>query len=140
MADQNYANHTYRPMLFNVAVVLWAIAVTVVVMRAPNRWITLASELAVLAILGVLIWTTRVYTVRLQDRIILLEMKVRAAEVLPAGEDAKLAQLTRSQIVALRFASDAELSDLLDRAVRDKLSSKEIKMAIKQWKPDLLRT
>jgi Family of unknown function (DUF6526) len=60
--------------------------------------------------------------------------------LLPAGEDAKLAQLTKSQIVALRFASDAELSDLLDRAVRDKLSSKEIKLAIKNWKPDLLRT
>ena len=61
-------------------------------------------------------------------------------EVLPAGEDAKLARLTKSQIVALRFASDEELSDLLDRVVRDKLSSKEIKMAIRQWKPDLLRT
>jgi Family of unknown function (DUF6526) len=42
--------------------------------------------------------------------------------------------------VALRFASDTELNELLDRAVRDKLSSKEIKLAIRNWKADLLRT
>ncbi|MGH9200137.1 MAG: DUF6526 family protein [Vicinamibacterales bacterium] len=140
MAEQTYATHRHRPWLFNIASFFWAIAVASVIMRSPGRWITMASELATLATLGVLIWMARSYAIRLQDRIILLEMKVRAAEMLPAGEDAKLAQLTKSQIIALRFASDAELSDLLDRAVRDKLSSKEIKMAIKSWKPDLLRT
>jgi Family of unknown function (DUF6526) len=140
MAEQNYENHRHRPFLFTLATLFWLIAVVAVIMRAPSRWITMTGELATLAALGVVIWTTRAYTVRLQDRVILLEMKVRAAELLPAGEDAKLAQLTKSQIVALRFASDAELSDLLDRAVRDKLSSKEIKLAIKNWKPDLLRT
>jgi hypothetical protein len=140
MAEQNYANHVHRPPLFNIAVLLWTVAVVAVALQRPRDWITLLSELAVLGTLAVLIWTSRVYTVRLQDRIILLEMKVRAAELLPAGEDAKLAQLSRSQIIALRFASDAELGELLDRAVRDKLSSKEIKLAIRNWKPDLLRT
>ncbi len=140
MPEQNYSNHRHRPWLTNVAVLFWTIAVAAVISRAPSRWITYVSEVAVLATLAILIWITRSYVVRLQDRVILLEMKIRAAEVLPAGEDAKLAQLSKSQIVALRFASDAELGELLDRAVRDKLSSKEIKLAIRNWKADLLRT
>jgi hypothetical protein len=140
MPDQTYANHRHRPWLTNLAVLFWTIAVVAVLLRAPGRWVTYVSEVAVLATLATLIWITRTYIVRLQDRIIMLEMKVRAAEILPAGEDTKLAQLTKSQIVALRFASDEELGALLDRAVRDKLSSKEIKLAIRNWKADLLRT
>ena len=140
MAEQSYANHAHRPWLTQLASLFWIVAAVALVMRSPDRLIVYLGEVGVLATLATLIWITRSYIVRLQDRVILLEMKVRAAEVLPAGEDAKLAHLTKSQIVALRFASDEELSDLLDRVVRDKLSSKEIKMAIRQWKPDLLRT
>ena len=79
-------------------------------------------------------------TPKLQDRIIMLEMKVRCAEVLRAGEDARLADLSPKQIVAIRFASDAELGALLDRAVREQLSPADIKQAVKQWRPDYLRT
>ncbi len=140
MADQNYANHTHRAWPTNFAILFWTVALVAVIMRPPGRWVTYVSELAVLATLAALIWMTRIYVVRLQDRLILLEMKVRAAEVLPAGEDAKLGDLSKSQIVALRFASDQELGELLDRAVRDKLSSKEIKLAIRNWKADPLRT
>ena len=85
-------------------------------------------------------YISRVYIVALQDRIIMLEMKVRVAELLPAGEDLKLAKLTKAQIVALRFASDDELAPLLDRAVREQLKPKDIKAAIKSWRPDLYRT
>ncbi len=87
-----------------------------------------------------LISISRTYIVRLQDRIILLEMKVRCAEVLPAGQDARLGELTPKQIVALRFASDDELGDLLERAIREKLPPREIKRAVKRWRPDYLRT
>ena len=66
--------------------------------------------------------STALYTTKLQDRIIMLEMKVRCAELLAAGEDAKLAQLGPKQIAALRFASDQELGALLDRAVREQLA------------------
>jgi hypothetical protein len=60
--------------------------------------------------------------------------------VLAAGQDARLAELTPKQIVALRFASDDELGELLDRAIREKLPPREIKRAVKQWRPDHLRT
>ena len=87
-----------------------------------------------------LVSISRNYTVRLQDRIILLEMKVRCAEVLPAGQDARLRELTPKQVVALRFASDEELGELLERAIREKLPPKEIKRAVRRWRPDYLRT
>jgi hypothetical protein len=140
MAEQNYANHPHRPWQTNIAALFWVLAVVAVTWRRggfPPPWLFNA---AVLMTLLTLIAMTRTYTTRLQDRIILLEMKVRAAEVLAAGEDAKLGQLSKPQIVALRFASDEEFSDLLDRAIRDKLSPKEIKLAIRNWKADHHRT
>src|SRR5262245_8670466 len=119
MAEQTYDTHAHRPQLFVWAVLFWTIAVVAMIVRTPGPWLSYVGEVAVLATLAVLIWTSRAYTVRLQDRIILLEMKIRAAEVLPAGRDTQLAQLSKSQIIALRFASDHELDDLLDRALRD---------------------
>jgi hypothetical protein len=70
----------------------------------------------------------------------MLEMKVRCAEVLPAGDDARLARLTPKQIVALRFASDEELGRLLERAVTEQLSPDDIKKAVTAWRPDPHRT
>jgi hypothetical protein len=99
-------------------------------------WAILAAIAAVFVLTGI----SRLYTVNLQDRIIMLETKVRCAEVLPAGQDANLAKLSKKQIVALRFASDEELGALLERAARESLSPKDIKASIKTWRPDLHRT
>lgn len=68
---------------------------------------------------------------RLQQRVIILEMKIRCAELLPAGHDAELARLTPKQIVALSGASDQELGGLLDRAAREQLTPELILKAIK---------
>jgi hypothetical protein len=79
-------------------------------------------------------------TTRLQDRIIKLEMRVRTAPLLTPEQQRLLDQLDNKQIAALRFASDAELPLLLERAVREKLPLKEIKRAVKSWTADLDRT
>jgi hypothetical protein len=70
----------------------------------------------------------------------MLEMKVRCAEVLPAGQDAALAKLSKKQNAALRFAADDELGALLERAARENLAPKAIKAAIRTWRPDPYRT
>lgn len=67
-------------------------------------------------------------------------MQVRAARVLPPGQDELLLQLSPKQVVALRFAGDDELGALLARAVREQLTPDAIKQAIRQWRPDFLRT
>ena len=68
---------------------------------------------------------------RLQQRVILMEMKIRCAELLSAGHDAELSRLTPKQIVALSHASDDELGGLLDRAAREQLTPDLISKAIK---------
>jgi hypothetical protein len=88
----------------------------------------------------VFVGMSRTYTTSLQDRIILLEMKVRAAELLSPAQRASLAQLTKAQVVALRFASDDELGELVERTARERLAAVDIKRAIRRWRPDHLRT
>lgn len=140
MAEQSFENHVHLPThtavawLFALgALVLWALPWAGVQTR---DWAILLLILSALQ-LG---WISRVYTVKLQDRIIMLETKVRAAELLPAGADAQLAKLTPKQITALRFAGDDEFGALLDRAARDNMDPKAIKAAVKNWRPDLHRT
>lgn len=140
MADQSFANHAHRPTHTIIVWLLALIALILIVMQMmgyqTRDWAILMLVLAVIDI-G---WISRAYIVTLQDRIIMLEMKVRAAEILPAGQDAQLAKLSVKQITALRFASDEELGALLDRAVRENMAPKDIKAAIKTWRPDWHRT
>jgi hypothetical protein len=140
MAEQSFKNHAYRPIHTTVLWLMSIVALVLIVQQFRGSdtrdWAILVLVLAMFEV-G---WISRAYIVRLQDRIIMLEMKVRAAEVLPAGQDAQLAKLTRQQIVALRFASDEELGALLDRAVRDNMTPKEIKAAVKNWRADNYRT
>ena len=141
MADQSFERHAHHPVPTYVASVFGLVAIVCLVGAWLFDWGTLAAGAVSLSLsVAALISISRTYIVRLQDRIIMLEMKIRCAEVLPAGQDSRLAALSPKQIVALRFASDAELGDLLERAIREKLSPKEIKRAVKQWRPDHLRT
>jgi hypothetical protein len=81
----------------------------------------------------------RSYALKLQNRIILNEMRNRYFHLTGKTFDEKERELKLGQIIALRFASDAELLNLMDRAIAENLSSKEIKQQIKNWKGDYLR-
>jgi hypothetical protein len=140
MAEQSFQSHAHRPT--HTAVVwLFALVALILWFRSPGgyaagNWMMLMVILAIFE-LG---WISRVYIVKLQDRIIMLEVKVRAAELLPAGADAQLAKLSSKQMVALRFAGDDEFGALLERAARENMEPKAIKAAVKNWRPDLHRT
>lgn len=138
---QSYESHTNHPIPIYVAGALWLAGFICLSGWSLFGWRTFTAGVFLIALsLAPLIGVSRRYTTRLQDRIILLEMKLRCAEVLPAGEGATLASLTPKQVVALRFASDHELGTLLDRAVRERLSPDDIKRAITDWRADNLRT
>lgn len=81
----------------------------------------------------------RLYALKLQDRVIRLEERLRLATLLPREDLVQVSSLELSQLIGLRFASDTELPSLALRAAREKLSQKEIKEAIGQWRPDKLR-
>jgi len=79
----------------------------------------------------------RQFSLRLQNRIIQLEMQVRLARL---GLDRDFARLTLAQLIALRFAADAELPALIARALSEGLTPDQIKRAVKDWQGDYLRT
>jgi uncharacterized protein DUF6526 len=141
MAEQSYARHGHHPVPTYIASVFTIAALVLVVGAALLGWRTF--QLAVLSLtlaVAALVSMSRGYIVRLQDRIILLEMKVRGAELLTPEQEARLAALNKRQVIALRFASDAELPELLDRAARENLTPDQIKRAIQRWRPDYHRT
>ena len=135
---QTYATHVHRPRLFAAAFAATVVAFGFFIyemlrFRGPLMYGILALGVAVMC----LTFISRLYIVRLQDRIIRLEMQVRLARL---GLDSSFPRLTVRQIVALRFASDAELPALVNRAISENLTGKQIKEAVKDWQADWLRT
>lgn len=92
--------------------------------------------IAVSVMLFLLAFKARAYPLKVQDRVIRLEEKMRLASLVSASELVELESLTIDQYVGLRFASNAELPDLARRAVREKLDRKQIKQAIVAWRAD----
>ena len=84
--------------------------------------------------------SARIMALTVQDRVIRVEMRQRLAMCLPADLQGRINELTRRQLVAMRFASDAELPDLTREVVAGKLTApKDIKMRVKNWQADWLR-
>ena len=137
-APQNYANHAYRPALTAGAALAAMVALVFVVAEAVRRPGPLVVGVLFLTIAVLfLVAISRAYTLRLQDRIIALEMRVRLARL---GREADCDRLSRRQLIALRFAPDVELPSLIQRAIGENLTSRQIKEAIRDWLPDHHRT
>jgi predicted lysophospholipase L1 biosynthesis ABC-type transport system permease subunit len=135
---QNYANHPHRPVMTTVAGLFTLVAIVAfsVVVARDVSWLAIGL-LSLSSGVLTLVLISRAYTVRLQTRIIRLEMQLRLARL---GRADDLARLTTPQIVGLRFASDAEMPALIDRAVAEKLTGDQIKRAVTDWQGDHLRT
>jgi hypothetical protein len=100
----------------------------------PSAWIFIIS-FALLVLLGRL----RSYATHVQDRVIRLEERLRLNSLLAEPLRSRIGEITDSQLVGLRFASDAELPALVKRALDEKLSRADIKKAITNWRPDYSR-
>jgi hypothetical protein len=141
MEEQSYARHVHRPVPTGIAGLFTLLALILLSGALLGGWRTFQLGVFSLTLaVAILVLISRSYIVRLQDRIILLEMKVRGAELLTPEQAARLATLKPKQVVALRFASDAELPALLDRAARENMTPDQIKQAVKTWRPDYFRT
>ena len=93
--------------------------------------------LIVLAVaLLILVFRTRMYALKVQDRVIRLEERLRLTQLLGEPLRSRIPELTEDQLVGLRFAPDAEVPQLVERALREKLKRGDIKKAIQNWRPD----
>jgi hypothetical protein len=141
MPEQSFKNHTKWDPLFHfflMPVVVITIGYSVKHAYAYPNAMTLWLVALVVA-LFVLVLKTRMYALRVQDRLIRLEERLRMEKLLPAELVGRLDELRLSQWVGLRFASDRELTDLVRRALDERLDQKQIKAAIQKWRPDQTR-
>lgn len=139
---QNFENHTRLVPIFHQVTLpllalnfLWSIYVLV-------RIHSLASVVALLLAIALILLalSARMFANTVQDRVIRLEMRLRMREVLPPDLRARIPEFQVVQLIALRFASDAELPDLARKVLEEKLTDgKAIKKLIRDWQPDFLR-
>jgi hypothetical protein len=140
-AQQSFANHTRLDPPFHFFLLpLGLVAIVLSVTRIIHHPSIASTLLVVLAIGFVMIAAkTRGYALKVQDRVIRLEERLRLAMLMPEAGRSRIGELTESQLIALRFASDAELPGLAMRALNDGLTSKQIKSSIQSWRGDYFR-
>lgn len=139
---QTYQNHTrFFPLFhFFVAPVLLINFLNAIRHLYNRQARDTVWELVFAAALVGLALAARLMALTVQDRVIRLEMRLRMNEVLPADLRARADGLTRQQLIALRFASDAELGELVREVLDGKLETpKAIKERVRQWTSDYLR-
>jgi hypothetical protein len=141
---QNFKNHTrfdpaWHYFIVPMLIINIGFAITAAVRHWPNHAHLLVWCIVMSIVLFMAVGIARGHSLKAQDRIIRLEEKLRYAALLSPEDLAHTHALTVRQIIALRFASDAELPALLHRALNENLSEKQIKQSITTWRPDHLR-
>lgn len=142
MRAQNYANHThYTPAHhfiaapLGIAYLIWAI-VRAVGAPSTDSGFALLGAGALMAVIA----SSRLQAIRVQDRVIRNEERLRLAALLPTELQPHIASLRPSHLIALRFASDAEVEGMVRRILADPaITPKAIKQSVKAWRADWFR-
>ena len=138
---QTFENHArldpaYHFFLAPVAL-LMVIGTIYELVKDPG--LTTGSHVVVAIWALVALFKIRLYALKVQDRVIRLEERLRMERLLPEGLKSRIPELTVGQIVALRFASDAELPSLVEKTMSGKLEPKAIKQSVGNWRADYFR-
>ncbi len=140
--EQNFANHVRFVPPYHY------VAFPILLVNLLYRLYWLSGGLTFDAILDVLVGVAliivalfaRVFALGAQDRVIRLEMRLRMRELLPDDLQGRINDFTPTQMVGLRFASDAELPALARKVLDENIvKATPIKQAVKDWQPDLHR-
>ena len=145
---QTFDNHTRWDPLFHFFLIpvfalglVMAIVHLIAHLKESDFRDNVHAAMLILLATALLIWIfkTRLYALRVQDRVIRLEEQLRLMRLLPEALRSRIPELTESQLCGLRFASDAEVPKLTERALNEKLSRADIKKSIQTWRPDYWR-
>jgi uncharacterized membrane protein YciS (DUF1049 family) len=143
MAEQSFQSHTkwLPPFHFFVLPVV-LINLGFSIYWCVKWWFTVGGVLSVFfaAALFVGMVMARAMAMKVQDRVIRIEERIRFERLLPADMHARIGEFTMDQLVALRFASNAELPELARKVLQEQVKDrKAIKQMIKTWRPDPAR-
>ncbi|HVC45726.1 MAG TPA: DUF6526 family protein [Terracidiphilus sp.] len=135
---QDLKNHARLDPAYHILVGLTLIANVVYaivhVVRHPgigSAWFVVLSVVAFIAVLRM-----RQYPLKVQDRVIRLEERLRLQSLAPTEWHAQIYRLSEAQLIALRFAGDDEVVELAKQALENNLTCKQIKQRIKNWRAD----
>lgn len=138
---QNLKNHGRTHIPFHVisfftliANLVFAIAHDVRHFGWWNTWVIVLS-----VVVFIPFFLIRMYPLKLQDRVIRLEERLRLQALAPAEWHAQIYRLTEDQLVGLRFAADDEVVALAKNALEENLGRKQIKERVRNWRPDNFR-
>ena len=142
MKEQTYHNHAAWFPMFHFVVLpfllIYALRAIWLAYQSGTSDSIWAMAFAIVVFLAAL--ASRVMALKVQDRLIRLEMRLRLATILPGDLRDKVGILTSDQLIGLRFACDAELPDLVRRVLGGELKErKAIKQAVKTWEADWMR-
>jgi hypothetical protein len=141
--QQNFSNHAkfFPPFHFFAAPILLANLIWSFFRLKPSGYSAYSIfQVLVAAALVVTLTIARVMALKVQDRVIRLEERLRYQRLLPADLQPRIEEFSVNQLISLRFASDAELPELARKVLDERLDDrKTIKQLIKIWKPDHLR-
>jgi hypothetical protein len=140
-SPQTLANHVkidppFHYFVLPVFAITWIVSVIFLV-RHPgflHFWIVIFNSAIIVAVIR-----ARQYALKVQDRVIRLEERLRLSALLPDSLRSQIAKLSEDQLIALRFASDEELPALVERTLATNLTRADIKKAIQLWRPDYWR-
>ena len=138
---QNLKNHgridpSFHFVLFFVLVINLVISVLYLIHHFGFHaaWLVVLSVAAFL-----LFFKIRLYPMKVQDRVIRLEERIRLQALAPAEWHTQIYKLSEDQLIGLRFAADSEVVELAKQALEHNLNRKQIKERIKDWRADDFR-
>jgi len=135
---KNHARFDPPYHFFLIFILLANLIISIVyVVKHPcfySAWFVVLSVAAILAVLKM-----RMYPMKVQDRVIRLEERMRLQALAPSEWHTQIYRLSEDQLIGLRFAADDEVVELAKQALEHNLTRKQIKERIKDWRPDLWR-
>jgi hypothetical protein len=135
---QNLKNHGRTDPLYHIVLLLVLVANVVfsVFHLMHHQNISSAWFLVLSLVVFILFIKLRTYPLKVQDRVIRLEERLRLQALAPIEWHPQIYRLTEEQLIGLRFAADDEVVALAKRAIEENLSRKQIKEGVKNWRAD----
>ena len=135
---QSFKNHAKFDPPYHFFLTIVSIAsVIIAIIYCVHHFCFNSVWLVVVALASVVaLFRMRQYPLKVQDRVIRLEERLRLQALAPVEWHTQIYRLTEDQLIALRFAADDEVVELAKQALEHNLSRKQIKERIKSWRPD----